>query len=102
MSAVEKLPEDFCANPDVAWTFPKVFYTSSQVFEHEKEAIFAKSWICVAHGSELAQPNDYITRKVIGENIVIIRGKDSVLRAFYNVCPHRGHELLSGGGKAKM
>lgn len=62
--------------------FPKVFYTSSQVFEHEKEAIFAKSWICVAHGSELAQPNDYITRKVIGENIVIIRGKDSVLRAF--------------------
>ncbi|MEL1600162.1 hypothetical protein V2W64_11080, partial [Acinetobacter baumannii] len=32
MSAVEKLPEDFCANPDVAWTFPKVFYTSSQVF----------------------------------------------------------------------
>ncbi|MDC5444446.1 Rieske 2Fe-2S domain-containing protein [Acinetobacter baumannii] len=101
MSAVEKLPEDFCANPDVAWTFPKVFYTSSQVFEHEKEAIFAKSWICVAHGSELAQPNDYITRKVIGENIVIIRGKDSVLRAFYNVCPHRGHELLSGSGKAK-
>ncbi len=43
MSAVEKLPEDFCANPDVAWTFPKVFYTSSQVFEHEKEAILLKA-----------------------------------------------------------
>lgn len=55
----------------------------------------------MAHGSEVAQPNDYITREIIGENIVIVRGRDSVLRAFYNVCPHRGHQLLSGEGKAK-
>ena len=82
----EKLPEDFCADPANAWTFPKAFYTSAQVYEHEKEQIFAKSWICVAHGSELANSNDYITRKVIDENIVIIRGKDQILRAFYNVC----------------
>lgn len=36
----------------------------------------------MAHGSEVAQPNDYITREIIGENIVIVRGRDSVLRAF--------------------
>lgn len=82
MNSIETLPQDFCADPNEAWTFPKVFYTSSQVFEREKEEIFAKSWICVAHGSEVANSNDYITRKVIGENIVIIRGKDAVLRAF--------------------
>ena len=56
---------------------------------------------CVAHGSEVARPNDYITREIIGENIVIVRGRDNILRAFYNVCPHRGHQLLSGEGKAK-
>ncbi len=95
------LPKDFCANPEVAYTFPKRFYTDAGVFEHEKEAIFAKSWLCVAHGSELAKPNDYITRKVIGENLLIVRGKDGVLRAFYNVCPHRGHELMTGSGRAK-
>ena len=41
MNSIETLPEDFCADPDNAWTFPKVFYTSSQVYEREKEEIFA-------------------------------------------------------------
>ncbi|EOA6876860.1 carnitine monooxygenase, oxygenase subunit YeaW, partial [Escherichia coli] len=63
--------------------------------------VFAKSWICVAHSSELANANDYVTREIIGESIVLVRGRDKVLRAFYNVCPHRGHQLLSGEGKAK-
>lgn len=95
------LPKDFCANPREAYTIPAYFYTQQAAFEHEKERVFTNSWICMAHGSEVAQPNDYITREIIGENIVIVRGRDSVLRAFYNVCPHRGHQLLSGEGKAK-
>ncbi|RZG46395.1 carnitine monooxygenase subunit alpha [Acinetobacter wuhouensis] len=101
VEAVETLPEDFCQDADNAWTVPKSYYTSKQVFEIEKEAIYAKSWICVGHCSEVATPNQYFTRKIIGENIIVIRGKDSVLRAFYNVCPHRGHELLTGAGKSK-
>ncbi|MQT72501.1 Rieske 2Fe-2S domain-containing protein, partial [Pseudomonas sp. FSL R10-0071] len=67
----------------------------------EKEKIFANTWICVGHRSEVANSNDYITREVIGESIIVVRGRDNVLRAFYNVCPHRGHQLLSGSGKAK-
>ena len=59
------LPINFCANPQDAWTIPARFYTDSQAFEHEKERIFANSWICVAHGSEVARPNDYITREII-------------------------------------
>lgn len=81
------LPINFCANPQDAWTIPARFYTDSQAFEHEKERIFANSWICVAHGSEVARPNDYITREIIGENIVIVRGRDNILRAFYNRLP---------------
>ncbi|MDE9500129.1 aromatic ring-hydroxylating dioxygenase subunit alpha, partial [Xenorhabdus bovienii] len=83
------------------YTMPARFYTSQDVFDYEKEAIFAKSWICVAHRSELANPNDYVTREIIGESVVIVRGRDNVLRAFFNVCPHRGHQLLKGEGKAK-
>ncbi|WP_374663531.1 carnitine monooxygenase subunit alpha [Acinetobacter sp.] len=101
VEAVDTLPEDFCLDADNAWTIPKAFYTSKQVFEKEKEEIYAKSWICVGHCSEVANSNQYFTRKIIGENIIVIRGKDSVLRAFYNVCPHRGHELLTGAGKSK-
>lgn len=95
------LPINFCANPQDAWTIPARFYTDNQAFEHEKERIFANSWICVAHGSEVARPNDYITREIIGENIVIVRGRDNILRAFYNVCPHRGHHIERRGQSQK-
>jgi len=101
MNAFTKLNPEFCADPDNAWTMPAEYYTSDAVYQYEKEKIFANSWICVAHRSELDEANDYITRKVIGENIIVVRGRDEVLRAFYNVCPHRGHELLEGSGKAK-
>lgn len=101
MNDFKRLPADFCANADEAFTIPANFYTKAAVFEHEKEAIFARSWICVGHRSEVADNNAYITREVIGESIIVVRGRDSVLRAFYNVCPHRGHQLLSGSGKAK-
>ncbi|WP_432503897.1 aromatic ring-hydroxylating oxygenase subunit alpha [Serratia sarumanii] len=95
------LPKDFCADAREAYTIPARFYTHQAAFEHEKEQVFATSWICVAHRSELTEPNDYITREIIGENILVVRGRDNVLRAFYNVCPHRGHQLLAGDGRAK-
>ena len=101
MNDYAKLPADFCANPDEAYTLPASYYTSAAVYAAEKENIFAKSWICVGHRSEVAENNAYITREVIGESIIVVRGRDGVLRAFYNVCPHRGHQLLSGEGKAK-
>lgn len=96
-----KLPADFCVDPENAWTIPATHYTRPDVFDFEKEKIFANSWICLAHGSELAQPNDYITRQLIGENILVLRDREGVLRAFFNVCPHRGHQLFSGCGRAR-
>jgi phenylpropionate dioxygenase-like ring-hydroxylating dioxygenase large terminal subunit len=95
------LPADFCQNIEHAYTLPAKYYTSEQVFEYEKEHIFAKTWLCLCHGSEVANNNDYVTRKVVGENIAVVRGKDGVLRAFYNVCPHRGHELLKDSGQSR-
>lgn len=87
---------------DNAWTIPARYYTSEEIFEFEKEKIFANTWICVAHVSEVAEKNAYIVREIIGESLVLVRGRDEVLRGFYNVCPHRGHQLLSGeGGKVK-
>jgi len=96
-----KLPDDFCANPDLAYTLPKAYYTEPAIFDAEAEKILSKSWICVSHASEVRTANQFITRKIIGENIIVVRGRDNVLRGFYNVCPHRGHELLKGSGTAK-
>lgn len=95
------LPENFCANPQEAWTIPARFIPIRTRLNTKRERL-RQSWICVAHSSELANANDYVTREIIGESIVLVRGRDKVLRAFHNVCPHRGHQLLSGEGKAKM
>lgn len=95
-----KLPADFCADDENAWTLPAAYYTRQSVFDFEKEQVFARQWLCVAHRSELAESNDYVTRDIIGESIVVLRDREGVLRAFYNVCPHRGHQLLQGSGRA--
>ncbi len=63
--------------------------------------IFARTWRWVAHESELPEPGDYLTFKVADESIIVLRGRDGVLRAFYNVCQHRASQLLQGCGNLK-
>ena len=76
-----------------SFTLPSQYYTSPAVFEREKEAIFYRTWQYVAHRSAFAEPGDYVTLPICDQNIFVIKGGDGVLRAFYNVCRHRGHEL---------
>lgn len=76
-----------------ARTIPYRLYTDPRVLEEEKEKIFARSWQFVGHISQVQNPGDYFTFEVAGEPILIVRGKDGELRAFYNVCPHRATKL---------
>ena len=80
--------------PRTSFTLPSAYYTSPAVFEREKEAIFYRTWQYVAHRSAFAAPGDYVTLRICDQYIFVMQGGDGVLRAFYNVCRHRGHELL--------
>jgi phenylpropionate dioxygenase-like ring-hydroxylating dioxygenase large terminal subunit len=99
MTTLERI--DICSNPDVAYTMPASYYTDAQIFRMETERIFARSWIAVLAASDVGEANVYATASVAGDEIVVVRGQDRVLRAFYNVCPHRAHQLLKGCGKAR-
>ncbi|MEH6457850.1 MAG: SRPBCC family protein [Cocleimonas sp.] len=90
----------FYAQPERSFTIPARFYTDTDIHELEKEAIFYNSWCYAGHISQLKESGDYITIKIHDQNIFIIKSKSGELNAFYNVCLHRGHELLSGVGKA--
>jgi phenylpropionate dioxygenase-like ring-hydroxylating dioxygenase large terminal subunit len=92
---------DICSNPDVAYTMPASYYTDPQVFRIETERIFTRAWIAVFASSDVRETHAYATAIVAGDEIVAVRGQDGVLRAFYNVCPHRAHQLLRGCGKAR-
>jgi Rieske 2Fe-2S family protein len=76
-----------------ARTMPAEYYTSAEVFAEEGERIFARSWNCVARASALARPGDYVLRTVAGESLIILRDRSGTLRAFFNVCRHRGTRL---------
>jgi p-cumate 2,3-dioxygenase alpha subunit len=64
--------------------------TSADVLALERERIFERCWLYVAHESELAQPGDYRRRTVAGRPLFVVRGRDGRVRVFYNTCTHRG------------
>lgn len=94
---------DFQPTDDLASasTMPSRWYTDARFLELEKERIFWKTWQPVGRAEMVARVGDYFTCEIVGEQIVVTRGKDGVLRAFYNVCRHRGAMVARGKGNRK-
>jgi len=89
------------AGASVNRPLPREYFFDSEIYQREKKNIFARTWRYVAHQNELAGPGDYMTLKIADESIIVLRGRDNQLRAFYNVCQHRAAELLQGCGNIK-
>jgi len=80
---------------------PAFYYTDRRIFDLETQRIFAKAWQCLGHVGMAKEPGDYFTGRIVDQELLFIRGDDRQLRAFYNVCQHRGHILVSGSGHAR-
>lgn len=74
---------------------PKQAYTSFEFLERERELVFAKSWVCVATASDLPQAGDIFPVKVADISLVLVRDRAGGLRAFHNLCSHRGVQLVN-------
>src|SRR3954454_17721462 len=72
-------------------------YTSDAFFAVEREGVFASSWVAVGCAAQLRQPGDVLVAEVAGRSLFVVRKQDGTLRAFYNVCRHRGTQLLAPG-----
>lgn len=92
----------FTKDPAKSYTLPARFYISPEIYDLEKDAIFYKSWHYAGHVSQVAEPRMYFTTKIHQQNIFIAKADDGEIRAFYNVCAHRGHLLLEGSGKKNL
>ena len=78
------------------------YYTDSAIFENELNGLLARTWQLAGHVADVANKGDYFSFEIAGENLFTIRGKDDVIRTFYNVCQHRGHGLVSGCGNTRV
>lgn len=75
---------------------PTEFYRSPAQYELECEHIFRKTWLCVARETEIADIGSFIVKniEVCNASVLIVRGEDRTLRAFHNICTHRGNKLV--------
>ena len=89
----------FDVNPARSLSLRAEAYTDLKWFAYEQSAIFAKHWIWVCHVEKVRANGAYTTAMVAGRPVAIVRDQAGQLRAFYNVCKHRAHELLQGDGE---
>jgi choline monooxygenase len=90
----------FHFEPDLARasTIPARWYTDPEMLEAESARVFGRTWQAAGHASEVAEPGSYLACEIAGEPVLVTRAKDGMLRAFSNVCRHRGSLLASGTG----
>ncbi len=79
---------------DQAFTLPSRYFYEPDILKAEKEKIFYKAWTFVGHVNEVAKPGQFLTCDLFDQSVIVVRGQDGVLRAFHNVCQHRGNRLV--------
>ncbi len=84
---------------DEATVMPAGYYTSDDFMRLESEFIFRRDWVCLGRADELESPGDFYTTELVGEQLLVTRGKDNVVRVLSNVCRHRGNIVASGSGR---
>jgi carnitine monooxygenase subunit len=98
---VALLLEHLNDSPERSLSLPPSFYYEKRFMELERDEIFHKSWQFLCHGEKLRERGNYVSGTVMGRSVFAVRGQDGVVRAFYNVCRHRGHELVRRDGQAR-
>ena len=72
---------------------PAHIYNDKELFALEKERLFSRAWIFVAHESEIPQDGDYVVRRVLEDSFIIARDSGGQIRAMFNMCLHRGMQV---------
>ena len=80
--------------PSPVLGLPADWYHRADVFERERQAIFAREWQFLGPASAIAAPGDYIASEIVGWRIFVIRDRDGELRGFHNLCRHRAGHFL--------
>ena len=80
-------------------TLPGADYASAEVFDLERRRLFHARWFCGARADAIRAPRSYIVVDVAGESVIVLRDEHGVIRAFFNVCRHRGSRLCQGAGR---
>lgn len=78
------------------------YYTDPGIFEAEMQGLLSRTWQFAGHAAEIPNVGDYFAFEIAGQSLFAIRGRDAMVRVFYNVCQHRAHEMVQGSGNCRV
>jgi len=91
-------PAEKAVDPELGWDLiAKERYTSPEFMRQEWERMWTKVWLLGASEHDLKEPGDYVVTELGAESVLLVRQNDGRVRAFYNVCQHRGNRLRASG-----
>jgi phenylpropionate dioxygenase-like ring-hydroxylating dioxygenase large terminal subunit len=85
--------QQLVAAHQTGYALDRAFYFDQQVYQTELKQLFFKHWLYAGHSVQLAKPGDYFTFEIERESIIICRTKRGEIKAFMNVCRHRGSRI---------
>lgn len=100
-SVAKELADNVAAPFEQAHAMPTRVYTSEEFLADEIEHVFSQDWFCAGRASSLSESGDYLTLELAGQPVMVVRGRDGILRAQSNVCLHRMSTLLEGRGNTR-
>jgi phenylpropionate dioxygenase-like ring-hydroxylating dioxygenase large terminal subunit len=69
---------------------PAHIYNDAEVFALERDRLFSRAWVFVAHESEIPDPGDYVVRRVLADSFIVVRDEVGAVRVLFNMCLHKG------------
>jgi Rieske 2Fe-2S family protein len=102
-AAIDERIGELAARQPAGCSLLQEFYEDPVIYARDLECIHLRHWLCVGHESRIPKPGDYFVHEIAGESLIVVRGRDSVVRALLNVCRHRGSQVCyEKEGNAKV
>jgi phenylpropionate dioxygenase-like ring-hydroxylating dioxygenase large terminal subunit len=98
---VRSIASGYDEDPGRSMSLRSAAYVEPKWHDAELRGVFARTWQWICHVEKLTKPGSYVAATVAGMPVAVVRDRAGTLRAFYNVCKHRAHELLSGSGTTR-
>lgn len=98
LSRFDSIAEGHHPDPAASMSLRADAYVDPAWFQVDRQSIIGRSWQWWCHAEQLRAPGQYVAGDVAGMPVVAVRDRDGILRAFYNVCKHRAHQLVAGHG----
>jgi carnitine monooxygenase subunit len=97
----DRIQTGYTQVPEASMSLRSDAYVEAAWFDVDQRAVISRTWQWWCHVEQLREPGQYLAGEVAGMPVVVVRKPSGDLDAFYNVCQHRAHQLLSGAGSVR-